>query len=173
MDTVSKILAGMFTVYVPVELKCTTGYVGTDSTSVELVELDHFDFSNKVVSPIYEDAFHTAAKENAESFGLDVEDCGECGGCQQGTGCEDPIDNDSIEYSYSEYSNPNEEPEVGAGQLTVWCEDFGLWLVVENPTLSKLVKEANTKHEVADRQATKVYRLKRDIEQLYNTSKLL
>lgn len=86
----------------------STGYCGTNATDVTLAStLDNYN--NYLCESAYE-----MAVQNAESFGYDTMDCGECEGCREYGKCDDPIESDSIDYSIAIY-NPAKHDSKRAG----------------------------------------------------------
>ncbi len=151
-----KILAGLVALRVPVEIGMDTGFCGEDSTDTMLIGLNDVlsltDFDDSVYEYAYE-----MAKQNAESHGSDTQDCGECDGCHNSDGCEEPLDNESIGSSISLFDDENQEPDINEKSYTaVWCAELGFWVALGVPELAQRTLTAEESAMTESRKATKL-----------------
>lgn len=99
-----ELISKQLTVQVPVKVHMETGYCGSDKTDTIMVDVeDVTDFINSTFTSSIDETISEMAWENAESYGEDSEDCGECEGCENSTGCDDPQDSQSVHGSGTLY----------------------------------------------------------------------
>ena len=158
-------------VEVPVKFELTTGYAGEDTTDCVRYDLkDYLEFHwlcGEPVPVICQEDAHEAAKSHAESYGSDTEDCGECEGCENETGCEDPQDRENVQGYAELYTDKNKPPTDYASLLPVWSDELGYWLYISNPEITKLISsELKAQSSVRE-----LGGLKRDIVNLANRLK--
>lgn len=74
-------------------VRLETGCVGSEATDVTTLACSDPLLAVEA-NPVLAELVHEMARDNAESFGEDTEDCGECDACQEGEECTEPVDSD-------------------------------------------------------------------------------
>lgn len=168
-----KLLKEHFTVCVPVKVSMTTGYTGGSSVDTIFVDLEDVDFDKKDVSPSICQIAYEMACENAQSYGEDTQDCGECDSCQNGDECDDPVESDSVEGCATLFIDEDDEGDIdnAKDKILLYSKEYGFWLAFENKVVTDRVNELLDTNNDLWRKSMKFTNLYGDLQQALNRNK--